>query len=131
MYDFFFLQTLNDSQKKALRRVSEKSDNGYGLCWDNIQINPHCKHQGKERKAEFLLWALSFAYKNRVPTLHLKDATTIPGCQLIPYILPQPKDYEELRNTMVFLVMRILIKHLPFISTVKKHVPRPKHQYII
>ncbi|XP_038047575.1 uncharacterized protein LOC119721568 [Patiria miniata] len=119
----------NRNHKKAVRRVSQTGDEGYGVCWDNVQINPHCKHQGKDKKAEFLLWALSFACNNRVPTLHLMDTTTIPACQLIPCIIPQHHDYAELKNLMVYLTMKILMQHLPVMDPMKRHVPRRKHQY--
>ncbi|XP_038069432.1 uncharacterized protein LOC119738598 [Patiria miniata] len=115
--------------KTGRRRSSFKQDPGYGVCWDNVQINPHRKLQGKQKKAECLSWALAFACGNRIPTLHLKDPSTIPASQLISSILPRPADYDELRKLMVSLVMRILVKYLPFMQSMKKHLPRPKHQY--
>ena len=40
-------------------RVTPQQDAGYGICWDNTQMNPHPKHQGKGKGGDFLLWALS------------------------------------------------------------------------
>ncbi|XP_077862477.1 uncharacterized protein LOC100373840 [Saccoglossus kowalevskii] len=62
---------------------------GYSLCWDNVQKLSEARHQSQKVKNKMMLWALSFATKNRISfrdydDIRTKKAVDIPVAVFLP-----------------------------------------------
>ena len=85
----------------------------YGVCWDNVQVDPHTKHQGRERTNPFLMWGMTFGVSNRVPSLHLSKTDQIRATQVpVSAYVPSGAEYQQLRNHMEHIVVQVLSRNL-------------------
>ena len=106
---------------------------GYSVGWDNLQIEVYRKHQTSEKKNKFLMRALTFAVKHRLPSLHLRDERTVNAVDIDPvHFLPTVMDYEEfLRPRLSVIVSRILARHIAYLNPLQKQVEEfIPHEYV-
>ncbi len=108
--------------------LPQEEQKAFSLCWENVQLSPHRKHQGPGRQGQFQLMALCFAAKHRTSSLGMVDqavreATDLNGADL----LPSQADFTSLRNRMIVLVERILVCHIPALSNLSSKVCHHLH----
>ena len=92
----------------------------------NKKINPH--HDSRTSTKVFAVFSL-FCCKNRIPTNHLDDTQWRGDIANLPVsaFLPTLADCSVLHSNFTILVSRIIVKHVPYFSTV---VPMNiQHQY--
>jgi hypothetical protein len=120
----FFIFTQENS-KKQLFSTNSPPTAGYGIVFDNVQLGVHRKHQGVGKSSRFLLMTSALAIKDRVLTSRCSTATT--ACeQMDPKgcFLPEADDFTQLRDTMIVVVERILVDHIPAYGQLGKSVTR-------
>lgn len=107
----------------------------YRLVTDNIDLAVQVRHQSSSHKNNSLHWTHTYAVKNRVavdgnlerevPQKKVEDLE-------MSEILPGPEIQESLKGSLVPLVLRVLVRHLPaykkFRTAVEHHLP---HQYSV
>lgn len=135
-YNLIFSDSKVPSDTESGNQISSPPSmplSGYTLCWDNIQIDSEARHQGLTQNSKIHLLALCYAAENRVPTVDLEvhRNNTVPALSLpLDTYLPQPEDYNALRDRMVVLVERLIVEEFAFFhayrDVVLKHIP---HKY--
>ncbi|CAC5378016.1 unnamed protein product [Mytilus coruscus] len=108
-----FLQTLeiDDGQHDLLfvRIVT----NSYTLCWDNVAKYTAARHHSQESDNKLNLWALAYMAKNRIPTVTLRDKTTIQAsCIPVEKFIPSPSDFHLLKERLEVIIKRILTRYV-------------------
>ncbi|CAG2244501.1 unnamed protein product [Mytilus edulis] len=119
---------------KHLQTFSLKDDGhkslDFPLCWDNVQKLSIARHKGDGTDNKMMLWALSFATRNRIGFLNLDDfEETVPAKDIpLHNFLPMDSDWERLQTRMGILIQRILKKHCAAFegADVCMHIP---HRY--
>ena len=90
--------------------VDDKGLHSYTLCWDNVQIDVHCKHQDSSHANQYLMWAMQFAVKNRVNTLDMKMDDGKLATSLQPSVwVPTPEDFNNLFQREVVIIAKLLL----------------------
>ena len=87
------------------------------------------EHYGRK----FLMFGVTFAVMQRVPTLHLDDEWVKEAQGLSPMTwLPTPKDMTRIRACMVEVVKRIIVQYVEHYAdmgrTLQKHIPHKHHR---
>lgn len=107
----------------------------YRLVTDNIDLAVQARHQSSSHKNKSLHWTHTYAVKNRVAVDGNLDRE-VPQKKVedleMSEILPGPEIQESLKGSLVPLVLRVLVRHLPaykkFRTAVEHHLP---HQYSV
>ena len=114
----------NDSLPKA---------RGFALCWDNTQQLVQSRDQSRNTGNKMHLWANAYAAQNRVDRSDLEELELVLQAKDIPLAsyLPSNDDSHMLRQRMIHIASRILVKHIPhfqqfYADAVMWHIP---HQY--
>ena len=133
----FFLHKRN--KNKILVRVNFKfilfvvsRPPSYAIIWDNTQKMVQARNQSKESTNKMLLWANSYAARNRV-TVDIPDVigSTIPALEIpVSSFFPSIDDTSFLRHRMSVIISRIIVEHVPFFSDISHLVDwHIEHQY--
>ncbi|VDI29105.1 Hypothetical predicted protein [Mytilus galloprovincialis] len=86
---------------------------GYTLCWDNVAKYTSARHHSQESDNKLNLWDLAYIAKNRIPTITLRDKTTIhASCIAVENFMPFPSDFDLLKERLEVIIKRILSKFL-------------------
>ncbi|CAG2248808.1 unnamed protein product [Mytilus edulis] len=103
---------------------------GFSLCWDNVQKLSIARHKCDGTDNKMMLWALSFATRNRIGFLNLDDFDETVPAKDIPLhnFLPMDSDLERLHTRMGIRIQRIRKKHCAAfeVADVCMHMP---HRY--
>ena len=95
-------------------------DPGYGICWDNVQTLISARCQSTRRTNTIHLWALSYMYKNRIPTAHINDVSVTSEKDIeLNCFLPDEQDLDLLRRRMQVIVQRILVKNFKYFKVLR------------
>ncbi|XP_053406393.1 uncharacterized protein LOC123566698 [Mercenaria mercenaria] len=104
--------------------VKQNDKNGFSICWDNVQIEVHARHQSTESQNKMMMWAMSYAAINRIGFFHLRDDSTVKAVDLpLETFLPDQCDIETTTQRMVVIVSRILTHFLPNLKQHYQQIP--------
>lgn len=102
------------------------------MVWDNIQKHIRVRNQSKDKQNNMILWANAYAVKNRIQedlqypqlTVHARDLP-------MSTYFHTSEDILTLKDRMVVLVSRILVKHVPHFTKYYRDVVQwhIKHKY--
>ena len=102
---------------------SASSMPGYAVCWDNVQVMGHTKHQSGTTENPYIMLGMCFASGNRVPTTHLQNtdthhAVSLPGSVFLPSMV----DHQRRVERAIIIVERILTELIPALQHLRKYV---------
>ncbi|XP_070554960.1 uncharacterized protein [Ptychodera flava] len=106
--------------------VDDKTEKepGFALCWDNVQKFSTARHQSQKSRNKMMMWALSYAVRNRVSGRHLENIDQTIKANHLPLsaFLPTKTDWKSLEERMVTIVERIMVKRFNCFETEEKGV---------
>lgn len=94
---------------------------GYTFCWDGVAKYTAAEHHSQKSDNKLNLWALAYNAKNRIPTVTLRDKTTIQASCIIPVekFIPATSDFHLLKERLEVIIKRIPSRYLDIIRKQK------------
>ena len=121
------------SQAEALEREAkehgdeppQRTDNGYQLIMDNVDIVLHPRHTSREKHGSDLHMVQMIAVQNRVNGHHLpndKPTSTMSSLDIAQF-RPTLSDNKLLKQDWIVLIGNIISKHIPSLKWFNEHLP--------
>ena len=108
---------------------AERTDHGYQLIMDNVDLVVHPRHTSREKYGTDLHMVQLVAVKNRVEGYHLPNDAPIatPSSIDIDDFLPTIHDNNHLRYEWTVLIGNIISSHIPALKWFSEHIPVQLH----
>ena len=104
---------------------SHRTDNGYQLIMDNVDIIIHPRHTSREKHGTDLHMVQVIAVENRVNGHHLPNdgpVATLSSVDIADF-LPTLRDNQFLKKDWIVLIGNIISEHIPSLKWFSEHIP--------
>ncbi|KAI8515750.1 Protein unc-80 [Branchiostoma belcheri] len=106
---------------------------GYSIVFDNIDIHQKVRHKTSQNSNKDHHFVNAYGVPDRVNVQHLPNDQPMADILSVPLqeFLPSEEDHSSLRDDMITISSRIVVKHIPFFNKyfkdcVQQHIP---HMY--